>query len=97
MLLKLKEKHKLSHVAVDEVIQIVEIITDHVFLETVSAVEQSAEAHGMDITTPFCKNLPNIIENVSNPFSSLGTTYRQQAYVTKNFPYVVSCNYYYEY
>ena len=90
MLLKLKEKYKLSQAAVDEVIQVVEVITDHVVTKTLSAVEQSAEAHGMDITSPFFKNLPNIVENESNPLSALGTAYRQQAYVSKNFPYVVS-------
>ena len=50
---------------------------------------QSAEAHGMDITTPFFKNLPYIVENVSNPLSALGMAYRQQACLQK-LPYVVS-------
>ena len=90
MLLKLKEKYKLSHAAVDEVIQVFGIMTDHVVTKTLSAVEQSAEAHGMDLTSPFFENLPKIAEDVSNPFSALETAYRQQTYVSKNFPYVVS-------
>ena len=55
--------------------------------KTLSAVE---EAHGMDTTTPFFKSLPDIVENVSNPLSALGTAYKQQVYVSNNFPYVVS-------
>ena len=90
MLLKLKEKHKLSHAAIDEVVQVVEIFTADVISKTLSAVEESAEAHGMDITTPFFRNLSNITDSVSNPLTTLATAYRQQAYVSKNFPYVVS-------
>ena len=90
MLLKLKEKHKLSHAAIIEVVQVVEIFTADVISKTLSAVEESAEAHGMDITTPFFRNLPNITDSVSNPLTTLATAYRQQAYVSKNFPYVVS-------
>ena len=90
MLLKLKEKHKLSHAAVDEVIQVVGIVADHVVMKTLSAVQQSAEDHGIDTDTPFFRSLPDIAENVSNPLSSLGTAYKQQSYVAKNFPYVVN-------
>ena len=89
MLLKLKEKHKLSHTAVDEVIQIVGIVTDHVVTETLAA-EQSAKAYDMDVSAPCLKNLPTIIESISNPLSSLGTSYRRKSYVAKHFPYVVS-------
>lgn len=90
MLLKFKDKHKLSNAAIDEVIQVVEVMNDHVTSQILSAVEQSAEAHGMDVTTPSFRNLPNIIDSVSNPLTTLGTMYRQQTYVSKNFPYVVS-------
>lgn len=90
MLLKLKEKHKLSQAAIDEVIDVVGVITDDIITKTLSAVEQSAESHGMDVTTPFFRNLPNITDNLSNPLSMLGTAYRQQMYVSQNLPYVVS-------
>ena len=90
MLLKLKEKHKLSQAAIDEVIDVVGVTTDDIITKTLSAVEQSAESHGMDVTTPFFRNLPNITDNLSNPLSMLGTAYRQQMYVSQNLPYVVS-------
>ena len=90
MLLKLKEKHKLSQAAVEEVIQVVGIITDHVAVETLSAVKRSAETHGIDMDSPFIKSLPSIPQDVSHPFSSMETAYRQQSYVRNKFPYVVS-------
>ena len=38
MLLKLKEKHKLSQAAIDEVIDVVGVITEDVITKTLSAV-----------------------------------------------------------
>ena len=79
MLLKLKEKHKLSQAAIDEVIDVVGVITEDVITKTLSAVKQSAESHGVDVTTPFFRNLPNITDSLSNPLTILGTAYRHAA------------------
>ena len=90
LLLKLKERHRLSQAAIDEVVQIVGTVSDHMVIESLTAVRQCGEAHGMDMSSPFFQDLPGILENVSNPLATLGTAYRQQSYVKKNFPYVVS-------
>ena len=58
-----EEKHKLSQAAIDEVIDIVGVISDDIVTKTLSAVEQSAESHGLGVTTPFFRNVPNITDN----------------------------------
>ena len=90
LLLKLREKHRLSQAAVDEVVQIVSTVSDHMVIEALSAVRGLGESHCMDINSPFFQDLPETLESVSNPLAQLGTAYRQQTYVAKNFPYVVS-------
>ena len=89
-LVKLRERHHLSQAGVNEVVQIINSVSDHIILEVLAKVWQSGEAHGMDTTSAFFQDLPNILDSVRNPFALLSTAYRQHSYVIKNFPYVVS-------
>jgi len=74
------KRHRLSLAAIDDV-QIVGTISEHMVIESLTAVRQSCVAHGMDMSSPFFQDLPGILENVSNPLATLGTAYRQQSYV----------------
>jgi len=74
------KRRRLSQAAIDDV-QIVGTISEHMVIESLTAVWQSCEAHGMDMSFPFFQDLPGIVENVSNPLATLGTEYRQQSYV----------------
>ena len=89
-LLKLKEKHRLTYAAVDEVVQLIQVISDHIIMESLTAVQKSAESHCLDMNSDFIHSLPPALRSTKNPFYLVGTTYKQQAYVAKNFPYVVS-------
>ena len=89
MMLKLKDKHKLSNSAIEEAIQLTDVVANHVVKDTLRLIEQNANAQGMNTNTSFFINLPKIAENVSNPLAALETIYKQRMYVTKNFPYVV--------
>lgn len=88
-LLKFKERHRISHTAIDEVVELVQTSCDHVVMKTLSAVWESGEVHGMDMDSDFFKELPDILESVVHPLSSLETAYKQQSYVSKKLPYVV--------
>ena len=86
MILKLKDKHRLTNAAIEEVIQLSDIVANHMVKETLNLVEQNG---GMDTTTPFLKELPKIAANVTNPLSYLETTHKQLSFITTQLPYVV--------
>lgn len=84
-LLKLKEKHMLSHAAIDEVVELVKVVSDTTVTNALSEILLSAES---DTTSNYFQHLPSVLENLSSPLASIGTIYKQQ-YIAKNLPYVV--------
>ena len=86
-LLKLKEQHNLTYAAIDEVVQLVHIISDHVVTKCLMAVWKSAESQCIDMNSGFIHSLPETLQSIKDPFHLLGTAYKQQAYIAKNFPY----------
>lgn len=87
--LKLKEKHMLSHVAVDEVVELIQTISNHMIMTTITSVQKLGTEKGLDTNSTFFKELPGLYHKVQSPLNSLGTIRKQQSYVAKNFPYVV--------
>lgn len=86
-LIKLKEMHLLSHSAVDEVISLVQMVCDSVTSNALSAVIQ---CNGIDNTSSSCKDLLCKVGSFVSPLATVSTTYRQEAYISKNLPFVVS-------
>ena len=91
-LLKLKEVHLLSHSAVDEVINLVQMVCDSATSDALAAIIQS---NGIDKASSSCKELLCKVESFVSPLATLSTTYRQEAYISKKLPFVVSGNYSY--
>lgn len=88
-LIKLKVKHLLTNSAINDVVELVGVVCDSVITNTLSALSLEVEACGMDTTSTFFQRLPEILEHHSNPLATIGTTYRQQSFISKNLPYVV--------
>ena len=89
-LIRLKEKHMLSHAAVDEVVELVKMVCDSTVTSVLSEAVRLGEACDLDMNSDFFKQLPSIFDTLSFPLSRIETTFRQQSYVAKNLPYVVS-------
>lgn len=88
--LKLTEKYRMSHAATDEVIELIKTVCDFMIMKALKAVEQTCEKHGLDTNSKLFQDLPGAFDSLQNPVESLGTIYKQQAYVSQNLPYVVS-------
>ena len=86
-LLKLKEKHLLSHSAVYEVVDLVKFVCDGTIANAMSNIVHAGEALGLG--SEFFEQLQSVQENVDDPMAKVSTTYRQQSYIAKNLPYVV--------
>ena len=89
-LLSIREKHHLSHAAIDEVVELIVIVCNQMSTEALSLIQQSAIEAEMDTTSHFFQELPNIFESLSSPLAFVNATYKQQSFVDKNLPYVVS-------
>lgn len=89
-LIRLKEKHMLSHAAVDEVVELVQMVCDNTVANALSEAVLLGEECNLDMTSEFFKQLPDIFETLSYLLARIGTAYRQQSYIVKNLPYVVS-------
>ena len=89
-LFKIREHHMVSYAAVGEVVDLVQIACDNILSEALSAIWQSGEASGMDMSSDFFQNLPKTFENLNHPLASIETAYKQYSYIAKNLPYVVS-------
>ena len=64
-LLKLKEKHLLSQPALDEVVDLVKLVSDSTITNSLVAVLQSAETCCMDFTSHFFQQLPEVFASES--------------------------------
>ena len=90
LLMKLKDKHHLSQIALEDVVETTSSVCEHVLQEVHIAIQEAANKHNVNPQSPFLQDVMDCIETATNPLQELGTAYRQQAYVAKHFPYVVS-------
>ena len=88
-LIKLKEKHRISCAAVNEIVELVELVCNDITSKSMSAIIDSGVTNGMDMTSEFFTGLPEVLEGINYPLDMLKTNYRQQVYVAKNLLYVV--------
>lgn len=89
-LFKIREHHLVSHAAVDEVVNLVQSSCDGILNDALFAIWKSGEASHMDMSSDYFQNLPKVFENLSTPLDSISTAYKQQSYIAKQLPYVVS-------
>ena len=87
-LLSIREKHHLSHAAIDEVVELVELACNQISAKALSSIQQCAEESG--IASDFIQNLSQIFEALTSPLEFVGTIYKQQSFIDQNLPYVVS-------
>ena len=92
-LIKLKEKHRLSCAAVNEIVELVGLVCNDITSKSMSAIMDLGETSGMDMTSEFFTGLPEVVESIDYPLDMLKTNYKQQVYVAKNLPYVVRSSY----
>ena len=90
MLIKLKEGCRLSQRAMKEVIDITNFICDHVINKAQVVVSEIGQQHHLNSTASLMLDLNAALQQISNPFTELQTTYRQHTYIAQNMPYVVS-------
>lgn len=88
-MLKLKDKHRLSSSAVDEVVELVQLVCDNMRAKSMSAIIRSGEINCMDLNSDFFNELPEVFESVNCPLAMLETAYKQRQYVIENLPYIV--------
>ncbi len=93
-LLKMRVKHHLSHAAIDEVVELVELVYNQVSVEVLSSIHRCAKENGMDTASAFFQELPKIFEGLTSPLAFVSTIYKQQSFIDKNLPYVVSRKFY---
>lgn len=91
-LLRIKEKYLISNAGVDEIMELVESVCDRTCASVLSATFLSGEACGLNTTSNFFLQLPELLDSVKSPLATIRTTYRQHSYIAQNLPYVVSYN-----
>lgn len=89
-LLRIREKHLVSHAVIDEVVELVEGVCLDISTKALSKIRKLGEESGIDTSLPFFLELPEIFEKFSSPLASIRTAYKQQSFIAKNLPYVVS-------
>lgn len=90
MLVKLKEECRLSQRAMEGVIDITHFICDYATDKARAAVSEVGQEYGLNASAPLILDLNEALQHIDNPFTDLGTTYRQHSYIARNMPYVVS-------
>lgn len=88
-LIKMKEYHRLSHAAVDDMLEFVDSVCNDV-LTKAPTIHCFGEGLDMDLTSLY-QELPEIFESLTSPLASL-KTFKQQLYIANNLPYVVCYN-----
>lgn len=88
-LIRIKEYHNLSQVAVDDIVDLVQTVCDDSSMKAMSAIRHCGEHLGMDISSTFFQEISEIFQNLNYPLSSVETAYKQQLFVINNLPYVV--------
>lgn len=89
--LMIKEHHRLSQAAVDDIVQLVKTVHNDVCTRALYAVRHCGEDFGMDMSSIFFQELSEIFQQLKSPIASIETAYKQQSYITNNLPYYVVC------
>ena len=66
-LLCLKEKHRLSQIAIAEVVELIKSVCDSTITKSLTAISLSGEACGMDMGLNFFQELPELLEGINYP------------------------------
>ncbi len=90
MILNLKDKHKLTQAAQDDVVDTTACVCEFIKNDVKSAVEDLAYDHSIDSTSPFVTGVISILNTIRSPMHDLHTAYKQQNYISSSLPYVVS-------
>lgn len=88
--LNLKDKHKLSQAAFDDVIKLAEHTCEHMKMKIMQDMKLLAEDQAFDVNSSFYQSLEDQIANVESPVHNVGSAYRQKKYFSANLPYIVS-------
>lgn len=90
MILNLKDKHKLTQAALDDVVDTTACVCEFIKDDVKSAVEDLVYDHNIDSTSPFVVGVMSVLDTIRSPMHDLHTAYKQQKYISSSLPYVVS-------
>ena len=88
--LNLKDKHKLSQAAFDDVIKLAEHTCEHMKMKILEDMKLLAEEQAFDVNSCFYQSLEDQIANMESPVHNVGSAYQQKKYFSANLPYIVS-------
>ena len=88
--LNLKDKHKLSQAAFDDVIKLAEHTCEHMKMKIMEDMKLLAEEQAFDVNSCFYQSLEDQIANMESPVHNVGSAYQQKKYFSANLPYIVS-------
>ena len=89
MILNLKDKHKLTQAALDDVFDTTTCVCELIKNDVKSAVEDLVYDHNIDSTSPFVVGVMSVLDTIRSPMHGLHTAYKQQNYISSSLPYVV--------
>ena len=89
MILNLKDKHKLTQAALDDVVDTTACVCELIKNDVKSAVEDLVYDHNIDSTSPFVVGVMSVLDTIRSPMHGLHTAYKQQNYISSSLPYVV--------
>ena len=61
----------------NEVMELVKVVSDATITNTLSTIVLSAETCGLDTESKFFQELPSMLDNLTSPLDSIGTVYQQ--------------------
>ena len=90
-LLNLKDRHKMTQAALNDVTKLVERTCTHLKEKILQDVKLLADEHEFDTDSPFYKSLDDYLTNHTIPiYTCIGSAYQQKNYFASNLLYVVS-------
>ena len=74
--LNLKDKHKLSQAAFDDVIKLAEHTCEHMKMKIIQDIKLLAEEQAFDVNSCFYQSLEDRVTNVESPVHNVGSAYQ---------------------
>ena len=71
LLMKLKDKHRLSQTALEDVVETTSSVCEHVLQEVHIAIQEAANKHNVNPQSPFLQDVMDCIETATNPLQVL--------------------------
>ena len=84
-LLKLKETHRLSQTALDDVVEGCKLVFSHTLERLHSGIQDNLARLDIDDTL-----LDHVFDEVADPFTGLETKYSQEKFIAEEFNFIVS-------